>query len=105
MHVQACGMRILSFPDSLYQDDGTVLNNVFILPDCWTEYLHSINQSINQTNNQSFNKTHRINYNGRPTYRYTGFLHLAVFRRKGPSGLARDMNECPHQANYVRPLW
>ena len=109
MHVQTCGMRILSFAGSLYQDDGTVLKNVIILPDCWTEYLHSINQSINQSikqsSNQSRTKTQRINYNGRPTYRYTGFLHRAVFRRKGPSGLARDMNECPHKANYVRPLW
>lgn len=52
MHVQTCGMRILSFADSIYQDDGTVLNNVIILPDCWTEYLHSINQSINQAINQ-----------------------------------------------------
>lgn len=56
MHVQTCGMRILSFADSLYQDDGTVLNNVIILPDCWTEYLHSINQSINQAINQAINQ-------------------------------------------------
>ena len=56
MHVQTSGMRILSFADSLYQDDGTVLNNVIILPNCWTEYLHSINQSVNQSINQSINQ-------------------------------------------------
>ena len=48
MHVQTCGMRVLSYPDSLYQDDGTVFKKLFQLPDCWTKYLHSINQSINQ---------------------------------------------------------
>ena len=58
MHVQTCRMRVLSYPDSLYQDDGTVLKNIITmqLPDCWTGYLHLISQSINQ----SVNRTHRL---------------------------------------------
>ena len=104
MHVQTCRMRVLSYPDSLYQDDGTVFKKLFQLPDCWTEYLHqAINQSINQSTNLSIRPS--INqYSRGPTYRYTGILHLAVFRLKGPSGLARATNECSHQANYVSPL-
>ena len=61
MHVQTCRMRVLSYPDSLYQDDGTVFKKLFQLPDCWTEYLHqAINQSINQPIYQSVHQSINI---------------------------------------------
>ena len=46
MHVQTRRMRVLSYPDSLYQDDGTVLKNIITTSRLLDRVL-TFNQSIN----------------------------------------------------------